>query len=45
MWQSTGAAHDAIPEKLRLFWNDTAFESAPCCLAVGDKACLKVQNA
>jgi hypothetical protein len=25
-------SHDAIPEKLGLFWNDTAFESAPFVL-------------
>jgi len=45
IWQLTGAAHDAIPEKLGLFWNDTAVESAPCYLACGEKECLKVQNA
>jgi hypothetical protein len=28
IWQATGAVNDAIPEKLVLFWNDTAFESA-----------------
>jgi hypothetical protein len=35
IWQVAGAVNDAIPEKLVLFWNDTAFESAPCCFAVG----------
>jgi hypothetical protein len=37
IWLKPGAVHDAIPEKLRLFWNDTAVESAPRFLTVDEK--------
>jgi hypothetical protein len=46
IWLKPGAVHDAIPEKLRLFWNDTAVESAPRFLTVDEKKeYLEVQNA
>jgi hypothetical protein len=41
IWLKPGAVHDAIPEKLGLFWNDTAVESAPRFLTVGEKRVFK----